>query len=180
MLGTTVATVLALAAPAAAHAEVLLDETDKDPSVAPLAIDGTDAITFFGVIEGRGDMRAFQFNMQAGQQLHLTLGIPNLAPENTYATEDLPRVCLRAPDGTILMLTPAIRVPFTNPESGMNFLFLRDYTATAITGTYSVMVMARKPARFITAIGQEGSVFEIQRGTLATHEEIEEWYATAP
>lgn len=180
MVGTVVATVLALAAPAAAHRQILLDDTDKDPSVAPLALDGTDALTFMGVIEHQDDVRSFQFNMQSGAQVHLNLGIVDQAPENTYATADLPRMYVKAPDKTTTIVTPVSRVPVT-VGSGMSFLFLHDYYATAISGTYSVTVTGAKPARFLVSTGEEGAVFDgIERGSIATREQVQAWYTTVP
>lgn len=177
---TAIAAVLAAAVPAVAHEAVRLDESDVIPFVAPLAVDGTDAINFFGVLPHGGAVRSAQFNMQAGQQVNLALIVPDLAPENTLATRDLPRVYLWAPNGTITPLTATERVPFTVGH-GMNLLRLLSYTAPASSGTYSIITSGRAPARFMVSIGEEGSVFDgIERGTVATEEDLGNWYNTAP
>jgi hypothetical protein len=179
---TALGAVLATAIPAVAHEAVLLDESDVNPYVAPLALDGTDAINFFGVLPKRHAVRSAQFNMQAGQQVNLSLIVTDLAPENTLATRDLPVVYLFSPNGTLTYLTPTMRVPFT-AGGGFNLLRLLSHTAVATSGTYSIVVTGRAPARFIVGIGadEEGSVFDgIERATLATEEQLLNWYNTAP
>lgn len=177
----TLATVLALTAPAVAHTPVLLDETDKIPWVAPLAVDGTDDFTFFGALPRKGAVRSFQLALQAGQPLNATLAIPDLTPENTLAVADLPRVFLFAPNGSFTVLVPTARVPFRDPDLGLDLLILRSYSSTAVTGIYSVVVTGRAPNRFVVATGVESEAFHgILRGSVATEDQIRHWYATAP
>lgn len=178
---TALATVLALAAPASAHTSVLLDASDQVPWVAPLAVDGTDGITFFGVLPRQGAVRSAQLALQAGQPVSVTLAIPDRAPENTLAISHLPQAVLIAPNGSVTVLNPTIRVPFREPELGLDLLFLRSYTNAAVSGTYSVVVTGRAPSRFAIATGIESEAFHgIRRGSVATDDQILNWYATAP
>jgi hypothetical protein len=178
---TVLATVLALAAPASAHTPILLDESDQVPRVAPLIVDGTDGISIFGTIPRRGAVRSAQFALTAGQPVSVTVAIPNKAPENTLAVADLPKVVLVAPDNSLIVLEPQIRVPAHDPELNLDFLVLRGYHATAVAGTYSVLVTSRAPSRFVVLTGIESEAFHgIKRGSVATDDQILHWYATAP
>jgi hypothetical protein len=185
VVGMALATVLALAIPASAHEIVQLDQSDRNPLVAPLIVDGTDPIGWFGVIPTGGDVRSFQVRLQAGQPLEVIVTIPDLAPENTLATADLPRVHVITPNGSVTQLTPNIRVPFREQGRNADLLFIREYSTTApATGAYSFVVTSRAPARFLISTGVEEGIEEdfhgILRGSLATDEQFQAWYATAP
>jgi hypothetical protein len=144
-------------------------------------VDGTNGVVAFGVLPHRLAVRSFQLDLQAGQQLNLAYGIPDLAPENTLATAKLPRVVIVAPNGRTTLLSPEIREPAHNPERNQDYLYLREYSVPAITGTYSVVVTSRAPARFFAVTGEESEEFAgIRRGSEATDAQVDEWYATAP
>ena len=181
MASTALVSLIALAAPAAAHENVLLDQTDIVPWVAPLALDGTNFVGFFGTLE-HPQVRSAQFNMEAGQPISMTLAVPNLAPENQLATADLPKIILVAPDFSFTVLEPTMRIPVNNVEgSGMNVLVLLRYGATAMTGTYSMLVVGGAPARFAVLLGVSEEFDGIRRGEVATPQEIlEEWYNNPP
>jgi hypothetical protein len=178
----TVAALLAAASPASAHTKVLLDSSDRIPVLAPLAVDGTDPFGFFAVLTGNvADVRSFQFNMQAGQTVHVNLGIPDKAPENTLSTDHLPYAFLIAPNCSVTTLTPNVRVPLTDENSGLLFIILNRYTAPALAGTYSVVMTGNTAARVVSAIGVESEEFHgLLRGTVATDEQIQHWFNTAP
>jgi hypothetical protein len=179
--GVAVAAVLAFALPAAAHTPVILGPHDTAPWRAPLVIDGTDPIIFLGVLSHRDSVRSAQLTMQAGQQLNVALGVPNVAPENTLATQSLPRALLIAPDGTKTSLTATIRLAVHNGDLDQDYLILRIYSTTAIAGTYSIVVSGCEPSRFLIATGVESEAFHgILRGVAATSEQTAHWYSTAP
>lgn len=179
--GGTVGALLAFAVPAVAHTPVMLDKTDTVPALAPLAVNGDDPISFFGSLPRPGADRAFQFVMSAGQTVNISTLLPDLAPENQLATCDLPRVIVVAPDLHVTVVAPTLRISVPIPELDENYLLINLYTAPAVPGTYSVIVTGLAPARFNVSIGTEGDDFHgILRGQVATIEQIQQWYATAP
>lgn len=179
--GVAVAAVIAVAVPAAAHTPVMINGSDTLPWIGPLALDGQDPIAFFGALPRPYQDRAFQFHMQAGEAITILSLVPDEAPENQLATGDLPVVELVTPDGMVVPIKPDMRVPVPIAELNENYILLDDYTATAITGTYSVIVTGAAPARFNISIGTEGGPFHgIERGTVATTAQIQTWYATPP
>jgi hypothetical protein len=179
--GASLAAVVALAIPASAHTPVLLDGTDTVPWTSPLALDGNDPIAFFGVIPRAGADRSFQFQMTAGQTVSVSTLIPDLAPENTLTADQLPDVVLIAPDGSCAVVRPTEHIAVPIPEINENYVLVGDYSAPAITGTYSAIVVGAAPERFNISIGTESDDFHgIQRGSVATVAQIQAWYATAP
>jgi hypothetical protein len=180
--GTVVAAVVAFGTPAQAHEAMLLDRTDVVPWIAPLIVDGTDPVATFGVLPRAGAVRSFQLRLRAGQRLVVEYLIPDLAPENALSTTDLPRVAVHAPDCGVTVLTPNIRETHTNDDPPQNYLVLRRHDAPAVSGTYSIVITGKAPARFIVATGDEESeIFHgIMRGSIATDEQLVAWYDTPP
>lgn len=179
--GMAVALLISGAASAWAHTPVMLTNGDRVPWVGPLALDGADPIAFFGALPQPHQDRAFQFRMQAGEAITIINLIPDEIPENTLAAQDLPVVTLVTPDNKVVVIKPDVRVPIPIAELNENYIMLDFYTATAITGTYSVIVTGAAPARFNISIGTEGGGFHgIERGTVASDAQIETWYATPP
>jgi hypothetical protein len=179
--GGTAGALIVLAVPAAAHTPVILDSTDTVPATAPLVVNGDDPVAFFGVVTHAGADRAFQFNMTAGQTVSISTLVPDLAPENQLGTNCLPVVLVIDPKGHVTVVSPTMRTPVPIPELNENYLLINAYTAPAVTGTYSVVVTGLAPARFNVSIGTEGGDFHgILRGQVATVEQIQQWYATAP
>jgi hypothetical protein len=177
--GTTLGAVLVLVSPALAHEPVLLDRTDVVPWVGPLLLDGTDPLNLIGTLPRAGAVRSAQFAMQAGQQVNVSLVIPDQAPENTLKASQLPRIFVISPTGDVTVVSATMRVPIT-PE-GRSLLVLSTYSAPAEQGTYSLVVSGAAPSRFLVSMGQEGGTFGgIKRGGLASEEQFDEWYATAP
>jgi hypothetical protein len=180
-VGTAVALLLAIAWPAAAHTPIVLDESDQNPYVAPLALDGTDECVFFGTLPKSGSVRSYQMNLLAGQPLNITLAVANLAPENTTPQNKMPYVVLIAPNGSVSRIYADQRTAVHNTDFNVDLLILRRYAATAMSGTYSVIVVGRAPARFVTGIGVESDVFHgLLRGQVATQAQVDQWYAKKP
>lgn len=179
--GASLAAVVGLALPAYAHTPVILNWTDVVPSSSPLAVDGNDPIAFFGVIPHAGADRSFQFDMTAGQTVSVSTLVPDEAPENTLAQGKLPDVLLIAPNGHMTLIKPTEHLAVPIPELNENYILLDDYSAPAITGTYSAIVVGAAPERFNVSIGTEGAGFHgLERGSVATIQQIQDWYATAP
>lgn len=181
VLGMALATILALAGPAAAHSPVILDESDQNPSVAPEAVDGTDDFTWFGVLPKKHAIRSFSINLLAGQPLNVALAIPDKAPENALPNSKLPRVLVVSPSGQPTLLEPNIRQPFLEPDHLLNLLVVNRYSATAESGRYTFFVSGNTPSRFVVGTGIEGPDFDgLLRGQIATDPQVQAWYNTAP
>lgn len=178
----TLTTVLMMASPAMAHVPVMLDQTDVLPWESPLAVDGTDMVGFLGTEPYAGAVRSAQFNIQAGQTIYLNYLTRGVAPEVNLPNDKLPVIFMIAPNGHIDVIEPVIRVAVGPP--GFELLQLNDFSETApATGTYSLMIVGRAPARFSVALGaeREDAPFHgILRGTVATDAQIQAWFNTAP
>lgn len=181
VVGAAAAAVAVFAAGAQAHVPVLLDSRDVLPWKAPLIIDGTDGVVLYGTLPKAGAVRSAQLRLQDGQTINITYGIPDLAPENGLSTAKLPRVLVVGPHGTVTVLSPQMRESRPNPELDQNYLLLRNYTAPAVSGTYSILVIGAAPSRFLVVTGVESEEFDgILRGSPATDEQLADWYNTAP
>lgn len=179
--GTTVAAVLALALPASAHTPVLLDETDVIPMLAPLSVNGDDPISWYGTLPHPGAIRSYQFDSTAERPLNIELLIPDLAPENTLSTAAIPRILVIAPNARVTVISPSIREVVPIPEIDQQYLRVSAYTGPAVAGRYTVVITGLAPARFNISTGHHGVDFHgIQRGEVATFEQIIDWYNTAP
>ncbi len=179
---TTTAAVLALALPASAHTPVMLDETDVVPWTSPRALDGNSPMSFYGSLSDSTSWRSFQFTIDdTAPGIEVNTFIPDLAPENTYAATGLPTVVILTPDHKVITVKPTMRIPVPIEEIGQNYLLVGQYSGPAVLGTYSVIVVSGQPARFNISTGHEGlPEGGIVNGEVATFEQIQQWYATAP
>ncbi|MFE5584821.1 hypothetical protein [Kitasatospora sp. NPDC056531] len=181
LAATATATLVAFAAPATAHTPVVLNSCNTLPQTSPQIPVGTDPIGWLGTLPQIGADRAAQLTMQAGQQLNVGFGVPDLAPENQLSTDQLPVVVIIAPDMQVTLLQPTMRTPLYNPDFNQNYLFLNNYSTTAIAGTYSLLMIGRSPERIFVATGVESEDFHgILRGSVATTQQLNNWYATPP
>lgn len=178
---TAMAAVVGIALPASAHTPVILTDHDQVPLLAPLVKDGTDPMGLYGVVNQANDVRSAQLRFTAGQEVSIALLVPDQAPENALTPAQLPTVTVIDPKLHVTQLTPSLRVPITDEDSGNNFLLLLSYDTTAVSGTYSVIVSSHAPERFALSTGIESEEFHgIARGSVATEEEVSDWYNTPP
>jgi hypothetical protein len=176
---TAMASLVAMALPAAAHTPVILTAQDRLPWVAPLVLQGTDPMGLYGTVDIPGDVRSAQLHFTAGEEVSIALVIPDEAPENTLAKSQLPTITLVDPHFHVTEITPELRVPITDDDSGNHFIVLASYETTAVTGTYSVIVSAHASERFAVSTGIEGTGFHgLARATAADEDAVEEWYET--
>jgi hypothetical protein len=186
MVATVAAAIVATIAaviPASAHEPVQLDSGDVLPWKGPLLLDGQSPTMLFGTLPRAGAVRSAQLRLTAGQQLVVNLAIPDEAPENQLTAAQLPTVTIVAPDFKVTQVKATLRVPIKiGEENPLNALLLGSYSAPAIEGTYSIIVSdGRAAARFAVATGIEGLPFGgIERGTVATEEDVLNWYNTPP
>jgi hypothetical protein len=180
-VAAAVLTTIAVAIPASAHTPVQLDSGDVLPWRGPLILDGENPVMLFGTLPHAGAVRSGQLKMTAGQHLIVNLAIPNEAPENALPTTKLPEVFVVSPKGSVVEIKATMRVPIQT-EGGQNLLLLGNYTGTAIAGDYSIIVTGCAAERFATASGIEGddAFAGVQRGRVATDDEVATWYATPP
>jgi hypothetical protein len=179
--GTAVAAVLAIALPAAAHTPIMLDETDVIPWQAPLSVNGDDPLSYYGTLPHAGAIRSYQFDSPAEHPLNFALLIPDLAPENQLSTAALPRIILIAPNAQVTVISPTVREVVSIPELGQQYLRVSKYEAPAVAGRYSVIITGLAAARFNISSGHHGVDFHgIERGQVATFDQVVAWYNTAP
>jgi hypothetical protein len=176
---TAMASVVAMALPAAAHTPVILTAQDRLPWVAPLVLQGTDPMGLYGTVDIPGDVRSAQLHFTKGEEVSIALVIPDEAPENTLTKAQLPTITLIDPKLHVTEITPELRVPITDDDSGNDFIILASYDTTAVTGTYSVIVSAHAPERFAVSSGIEDTGFHgLARATVADEDAVQEWYDT--
>ena len=156
-LGAVVLTLLAgvsVGAPVAqAHDPLLLEEQQSEPAEGPFLPDGRISFALYGTLLAPGDQRGFQFQIPQGENIILSLLIPDLAPENALSQVALPAVKLVRPDQTVLELEAALRVKFAEPFSRTNYVRLLEHTEIGSDGTYQVLISGTQPARFTVSIG---------------------------
>ncbi|MFI6542794.1 hypothetical protein ACIBO9_06070 [Streptomyces prunicolor] len=181
-VAVAIAATIAAALPASAHEPVELDSSDVVPWKGPLILDGQSPTMLFGTLPRAGAVRSAQLRLTAGQQLVVNLAVPDQAPENQLTPKKLPTVTIVAPDFTVTQVKATIRVPIMiGEENPLAALLLASYSAPAVPGTYSIIVSGRAPSRFAVATGVEGLPFGgIERGHVATDEDVLAWYNTPP
>lgn len=168
---------------ASAHDPIILTQEQTEPASGPLVPDGTISFAFYGVVDGRGDTRAFRVNFTEGDRLFLSLLIPDLSPENALRDDQLPYLELVDPTGTTTILRPDLRLPFPEPFSGTNYVRLLDLDSTAVAGEYAVTVIGTAPARFTVSVGFKevfGTPVEGVVDRSLGVNGVMDWYATPP
>jgi hypothetical protein len=179
----TAATTLALAGPAQAHIPVFLTEKNGVLAIgdSPLVVDGTTSVAFYGRTANVADTRAVRIQLQAGQEFHAELLIPDLAPETALQAGQLPRLAIVSPRGQVTLLANNERKPFYEPFTQTSYLTLGERTRVAQAGTYTLVVIGIAPARFVAVTGQvESFTAAIKNATIGTLADVQQWYATPP
>ena len=149
----TIGVGLMFASPAKAHDPIILTSDQRTPADGPLLPDGTVSFALYGTLEEPGDTRGFRVTFAEGDNLYFSLLIPDLAPENALADDQLPRLDIVDPSGVSTTILPTTRVPFPEPFTGTNYVRLADSVGTAIAGTYEVTISGDAPARFTVSVG---------------------------
>ncbi len=140
---------------AAAHDPIILTSEQQTPADGPLLDDRTVSFALYGSLEAADDTRGFRVNFNAGDQLYISILIPDLAPENTLDDESLPFVNVEDPNGTTVKLAITQKVSFPEPYTGTNYVRLTEFRGTAIGGTYSITVTGKSAARFTVSVGEK-------------------------
>ena len=177
--------ILILAAPAAAHDPIFLTEDQDSPEAGPYLPDGTISFAIYGSILAPDETRGFEFDLRDGDDLYLSLLIPDLEPETTLPDEQLPTLTLIEPDGTERPIVAEIRTPFADPFSGTDYLTLFETEEATTGGRYQVVVTGDAPSRFVVAVGTKEEFFtpterSVDRPTSfpGIAAPLNEWYTT--
>lgn len=138
--------------PALAHQPVRLTSADRTPATGPLLVDGTVSFAVYATVR-EGSSRGFRVGMRQGERLEIQLLIPDRAPANRLATQDLPLVTVIDPAGRRTTLVIDERTPFYEPYSGTSYLYLARLSQVARAGTYQVIVTGRDQAKVPAVVG---------------------------
>ena len=130
-----------------------LNYANKKLASDELLPDGTVSFALYGTLEEPGDTRGFRVTFAEGDNLYFSLLIPDLAPENALADDQLPRLDIVDPSGVSTTILPTTRVPFPEPFTGTNYVRLADSVGIAVAGTYEVTISGDAPARFTVSVG---------------------------
>jgi len=168
---------------ASAHDPIIIDDSQTTPELGPLLLDGTISFALYGAIDGVDDTRGFRVRMEDGDRLQVQMLVPDLAPENELAVDDLPRLTIESPDGQTWTLGADVRVPFDEPFSRTSYLRLLDFSEAAVDGDYRVTVSGAKAARFTVSVGvieRFGTAVENVVDRDAGVPAVIEWYSSTP
>jgi hypothetical protein len=166
-----------------AHDPIIVTPDQATPDDGPSFPDGTISFAVYGVIEVPAGSAGLRVTFAEGDQVDLSLLIPDLAPENEIAEDSLPTLLVQLPDGTERALTPNTRVPFAEEFSGTNYVRYIDFSEPAIAGEYRLTVFGSVPARFTLSFGTRetfGTPVDNVIDRQGASEGIQTWYRTPP
>ena len=165
-----------------AHDPIILTDDQTAPEAGPFLPDGTISFALYGSFDAVGETRGLRARFVDGDRLHVSLLIPDLAPENELTDIELPRLEIVDPDGRTTTLMPDLRRQFAEPFTGTNYIELIDLIDTARSGVYSIAVVAGAAARFTVSVGDKetfGTPVEGVTNRAAGIDGVMEWYAGA-
>lgn len=159
IVATTLFMTLGTAGPAAAHDPIFITEDQIDPDAGPYMPDGTISWALYGSVLSPGDSRGFEFDLRDGDELYISLLIPNLSPEVDLSDDELPTLDLENPDGTVTSIVADMREVFDEPFSRTSYVTLAELREPAMAGRYRGVVNGNSASRFSVAIGEEEIFF---------------------
>lgn len=187
VLTMLVATFAAAMPSASAHDPIFFSDDQKTPDIGPFMPDGTTSWALYGQVLDPGDTRGFEFDLRDGDELYISLLIPNLSPELDLSDAELPVVELESPSGEVRTLVPEVREVFDEPFSRTSYVTLNELREPAEAGRYRGLVISNAPARFAVAIGENEIFFTETERTgdrPSSFAEItaplQAWYTTPP
>ncbi len=151
--------VLVMATPASAHDPIFVTEEQKTPETGPYLPDGTISFAVYGSLFEANDTRGLEFDLRDGDDLYLSLLIPDLEPEINLGDADLPTMTLALPDGTTRDIAPDVRTEFADPFSKTNYVTLYETVEPATGGRHQLTVTSQAPTRFVVAVGTREEFF---------------------
>jgi hypothetical protein len=179
--------VIAIPATAMAHDPIFVSDDQTTPDNGPFMPDGSISWALYGQVLSEGDTRGFEFDLREGDEVFVSLLIPNISPEVELTDDELPIIELESPDGSLVRITPVIREVFDEPFSQTSYVTLAEHREPAQPGRYRGVIIGNAPARFSVAIGETEIFFtETERsGDRPTNfaeitEPLTAWYTTPP
>lgn len=179
--------ILALAPTARAHDPIFVTADQTTPDTGPFMPDGSISWALYGSVLDAGDTRGFEFDLREGDEVFVSLLIPNLSPETELSDDELPVIELEDPGGEVTVIVPEIREVFDEPFSRTSYVTLAEYRVPATPGRYRGLLVGGAAARFSVAIGETEIFFtETERsgdrpGSFAEiTEPLTAWYTTLP
>lgn len=181
------ALVVGLVAPAGAHDPIFLSNDQTTPDTGPFMPDGTISWAVYGTFPTAGETRGFEFDLRDGDELYLSLLIPNLEPELLLPVDELPWMEVTFPDGSVERVEPVIGEVFDEEFSRTSYVTLFEDRRPAAGGRHQIVVHSRAPSRFTVAVGEQ-EVFgtpadrtvDRPAGFTEFAAPLNAWYTTAP
>lgn len=178
---------LAIAPAAGAHDPIFVTADQTTPDTGPYMPDGSISWALYGSVVEPGDTRGFEFDLRDGDELVVSMLIPNLSPEVDLADDELPTMVLTTPDGSTIDVVPTTRDVFDEPFSKTSYVTLADVRQPGLAGRYTGLLTGNAPARFSVAIGVREIFFtdtERSGDRPSNFAEISQplsvWYSTLP
>ena len=178
-MATTVFAYLNIA-PGYAHDPIFIENTQISAEEGPYLPDGNISFALYGTFEKTSDSRGFRSKLQAGDELVLSLLIPNLAPENMLNLQQLPSLEIERPDTSSIELKPKKGKVFDEPFTGTSYLRLLSIQELAQPGIYHITINGNHPGRFTVSIGtieQFGTPVENVIDRASNLSRISDWYS---
>ena len=148
---------------ASAHQPVVLLNSDTTAAKGPLLVDGTVSFAIRASFTKAGEKKAFRAAFKQGDQLNVQYLIVDKKPENTLRTTQLPTLVITSPKGTSVTMKFNERTKFFEPFSGVNYLYLARYTASAQPGEYSFVITAKGKAAITIGVGEKEIPGQVSR-----------------
>jgi len=181
------ALLVALASPALAHDPIFITADQTTPDTGPYMPDGSISWALYGSVLFDGDTRGFEFDLREGDELVVSLLIPNLDPELGLTDDELPVVDLELPDGSTMQIVPNTYEIFDEPFSNTSYVTLAEVREPGMAGRYRGVLTGGAAARFSVAIGINEIFFtETERSGdrpsnfMEISEPLGRWYSTPP
>ena len=166
-----------------AHDPIFIENTQVTPEDGPYLPDGNISFALYGTFEDEFDSRGFRSNLKAGNELVLSLLIPNLAPEKLLTLDQLPTLTVDRPDKSSIIISPEKREVFDEPFTGTSYLKLLSMQEPAQTGVYHITIRGKHEGRFTVSIGtieQFGTPVEDVLDRSSNLSRIYDWYSDSP
>ena len=169
--------------PGYTHDPIFIENTQATAEDGPYLPDGNISFALYGTLEDEFDSRGFRSKLKAGNELVLSLLIPNLPPENLLTLDQLPTLTVDRPDKSSIRLNPEKREVFDEPFTGTSYLKLLSMREPAQAGVYHITINGKHQGRFTVSIGtieQFGTPVEDVLNRSSNLSRISDWYSDSP
>ena len=166
--------------PGYAHDPIFIEDTQVSSAEGPYLPDGNISFALYGRFENKFDFRGFRSRLQAGDELALSLLIPNQSPEKLLTLEQLPTLTIERPDQSFIEIIPKEKEVFHEPFTRTSYLRLFSIREPAQTGVYHMTINGSHQGRFTVSIGtieQFGTPVENVINRSSNLNRISDWYS---